>query len=292
MLFATMKTSSKWLLGAALVVLMSCDLQKTVDQSTAKTVAVATLLSTPAVTVSASAVLGDAGASFDGGLDADAGITVPPQNAAFVFFGQRQGTSLDTAPTGVAGAKVTLRDNDGGVFTLTDTGSGNYTASSGFTYLDGATYQFIMESGGESYIAQVEKVPARETITQFHPSEGVVRLAANSTFTFTRPDPAAGTDRNLGFVTVVPLGGDGQQGTPTYTNVPTKPLEFLKLVVSPADWKTTTVTLPASAFPTADTKYIVLFQSAKLGGPSSSNLWIGSAILAGTAEVGVFITNK
>ncbi len=281
-----------------------CDLQKIGNQATARTVAVSTLLSTPAVEVKAEAVASngldagladlDAGLLLDGGvLLSDAGVTVPAQNLAFVFFGQRQGESLDTAPVGTAGAQVTLAEVGGGRFPLEDLGGGNYSltaADAGFTYRDGATYNFEIVHAGATYVAEVTRVPTKEVITQFHPPAGYVELEAGAAFTFTRPDPPSGEDRHLGFVNVFPLSREGSQGQPTFTNVPTTPLAFLKLVVAPNDWKTTTVTVPGTAFPDRDTNYLVVLQSAKLGGPKSDNLFTGSAILAGTADVAVIKT--
>jgi hypothetical protein len=51
------------------------------------------------------------------------------------------------------------------------------------------------------------------------------------------------------------------------------------------------VTIPATAFPDKDHNYVIVFQSAKLGGPKSTNLFSGSAILAGTADIAVVKTN-
>ena len=67
-------------------------------------------------------------------------------------------------------------------------------------------------------------------------------------------------------------------------------MDFLRLVALPADWRAAQVTVPGSAFPLANQTYALVLQAAKLGGPQSDNLFSGSAILAGTAEVGVFRT--
>lgn len=292
--------------AACAVVLFGCDFQTIGSQATAKAVAVSTLLATPAVEVKAGAVAGnglDAGLpDLDGGLGVDAGVffsdaglVIPAQNVAFVFFGQRQGTNLDAAPTGTAGAQVSLVEVGGGRFPLEDQGGGNYSltdADAGFVYRDGATYQFEIAQGGGTYVAEVTRVPAKENITQFHPAAGYVELDANAEFTFTRPEVPAGEERNLGFINVFPINSNGSQGQPTYTNIPTTPLAFLKLVVAPNDWKTTVVTIPGSAFPNRDANYIVVLQSAKLGGPKSANLFTGSAILAGTADVAVVKTRR
>ena len=125
----------------------ACDLQKIGNQAAARTVAVSTLLSTPAVEIKGEAIAGngfdaglpafDAGNMFDAGVSfGDAGITVPAQNLAFVFFGQRQGDSPDSPPVGTAGATALLREVGGPTFTLDDQGSGTYSLSpdAGFVY--------------------------------------------------------------------------------------------------------------------------------------------------------------
>jgi|APLak6261675434_1056106.scaffolds.fasta_scaffold06334_2 hypothetical protein len=300
-----MKTSRIVLALSALLGVTGCDLQKIGNQATAKTVAVSTLLTTPAFEVKAEAIAGngfdaglpdlDAGALFDGGVSfGDAGFTVPAQNLAFVFFGQRQGDSLDIAPTGTAGAMAKLIEVGGRSYPLDDQGGGSYALNpdAGFSYRDDATYQFEFALNAQTYVAEVTRVPTRENIPQFHPAAGYVELNAGQDLTFTRPDPPQGQDRNLGFVNVFPINNQGAQGQPTYTNVPTTALGFLKLVVAPGDWKQTVVTIPGSAFPNKDSNYVVVLQSAKLGGPKSDNLFSGSAILAGTADVAIIKTRK
>ncbi len=299
-----MKTASK--IGLlALCCVTACDLGKTTSQLTAKTVAVATILATPAVTVTASAVaIPDASIpSFDGGLPfgfdgggalGDAGYTVPPQTVAYLFFGQRQGDSVDVAPVGILAAKVTLTEVGGKSWPLSETGNGNYQLAgedAGFVYKSTSTYDFTIEEGGGTYVAEVDNVPAQERITQFHPAGGgAISLKATQPFSFTRPEPASGADLNLGFVTVFPLNRDGSKLAPSYTNVPMTPLEFLKLVLAPQEWKSTAVTIPGTAFPSGNANYVIVLQSVKLGGPKSSNLFSGSAILAGTADLGIVKT--
>lgn len=281
-----------------------CDFQKLGSQATAKTVAVSTLLTTPAFELKAEAVASngfdasipdfDAGFVLDGGLlTTDAGVLVPAQNAAFVFFGQRQGDSLDSAPVGTAGATATLVQEGGGSWQLDDVGSGSYSLSpdAGFTYQDDATYTFRFVWQSQTYEGKIERVPTREVIPEFHPASGYVALQAGEAFSFTRPDPPQGEDRNFGFVNVFPINREGAQGEPTYSNIPTTPLAFLKLVAAPTDWKRTVVTIPGSAFPDADANYVILLQSAKLGGPTTDNLFLGSAILAGTSDIAIIKTH-
>ncbi len=296
------------LLGSAFAI--ACDLQKTANQISARTVVVATVLATPAATIKPDAIAGldaslpsfDAGITFDGGLPIDfrdAGIPIPSQNVVVLFLGQRQGDNLDVAPTGVAGAQVTLQQAGGGAsFRLTETGGGNYLLSgedAGFKYQSNATYSFSVLSAGETYVAEVAQVPPEERIPAFESSKGFVDQPAGQPLTFVRPEPAPGQRLNLGFVNVFPIDPSGKQAPmPTYTNVPTTPLQFLKLigdaVGAQTEYRAQSVTIPGTAFPDRDRNYLILFQSAKTGGPKSDNLFSGSAIIAGTAAVGIVKT--
>lgn len=290
-------------LGAA------CDLQKTANQLSARSVTVATVLATPPVTLKPEAIAGldaglpsfDAGIVFDAGLPfdlRDAGLPIPAQNVVVVFFGQRMGDSLDVAPTGVGGARVTLQQVGGASYPLNDTGGGNYLLSgddAGFRYTSNATYQFQIVSGTETYVAEVTQVPPEERIPAFESPRGFIDHTATQPLTFVRPEPAPGQRLNMGFVNVFPIDATGKQApTPTYTNVPTTPLQFLKLVGdavgAQTEYRAQSVTIPGSAFPERDRNYLILFQSAKTGGPKSDNLFTGSAIIAGTAAVGIVKT--
>lgn len=294
----------------------ACDLQKTANQLSARSLVVATLLATPAVTIKPEALAGldagflnfdagfpaDSGITFDGGLFPidfrDAGLPIPAQNVVFVFFGQRQGENLDTAPMGVGGATVTLQQAGGPSFRVNETGSGNYLLTgddAGFRYASNATYQFSIVSGGETYVAEVTQVPPEERIPAFESSSGFIDQTAGQPLTFVRPEPAPGQRLNLGFVNVFPIDASGKQSpTPTYTNVPTTPLQFLKLigdaVGAQTEYRAQSITIPGTAFPERDRNYVILFQSAKTGGPKSDNLFTGSAIIAGTAAVGIVKT--
>lgn len=268
---------------------LACDFEKTANQISAETVMVGTLLSTPDVAISPEAVAG-----FDGGVQADGGqtsFTIPGQTGAVVFLGTRNGQNA--TPEGLTGATVTLQTGTQKV-ALTSDGFGSYSRrnsdDASLTYQNGATYDFIAERGGQKFVGQVKDAPAKENIPALHPAAGVVRMAANTELAFDRADPPSGQERTLGFVTVVPVSDNGQQGQPTYTNVPKAPLDFLKLVALPTDWQQKRVTIPGSAFPMPRQTYMVIFQSVRTGGAESDNLFLGSALLAGTADVGVVRT--
>lgn len=262
-----------------------CDLEKTGNQLLAEKAMVGTVLATPPVTLSLPSGA-DAGS-------ADAGtLTVPGQTAAFVFLGERNGAS---APTPISDATVRLEPADAGSVALQARGEGVYTregsgADAGFAYVPRTTYDFVAEVQGERFVGRVENAPDAEPIAALHPAQGYVSLAAGQSLLLTRPPVPAGTERTLGFVTVFPVDANGQRGQPTYTNVPTSPLAFLAAVASPATYRTEQVTVPGSAFPAAASTYVVAFQSVRMGGAESDNLFVGSALLAGTADMGVVRT--
>lgn len=277
-------------LAASFLAPLACDLEKTGNQLAADHVMVGTLLATPQVDISASAMAGyDAGTFGPDGGDV---ISLPAQTAAVVFVGTRSGEN--SQPAGISGASVSVQPVSGQATQLTEDGSGSYSRTSvgeeGFQYQSGATYQFIAAQGGTRYVGQVDNAPVKETVAAFHPPEGFVRIDANTSLGFDRAAVAEGQDRTLGFVTVVPLSADGSQGEPTYTNVPKTPVQFLQLVGLPGPYREARVTIPGTAFPQANKTYLVIFQAVRLGGAESDNLFIGSALLAGTAEVGVIRT--
>ncbi|MCY1034489.1 hypothetical protein OV207_23760 [Corallococcus sp. BB11-1] len=281
--------------AAAAVSLLSplaCDLEKTGNQLSADHVMVGTLLATPQVDVSATAMAGyDAGTFGDGGMDV---VSFPAQTAAFVFFGTKSGAN--SQPEGVSGATVALQPVGSATpVALNGQGGGSYGVTSDstddLTYASGATYSFTANKDNVRYVGQVENSPTKEAITALHPAEGFVRLNANTAFGFDRPAPPANTDRTLGFVTVVPLSANGEKGTATYSNVPTTPVEFLQLAAVPATFREARVTIPGTAFPNPKQTYLVIFQAVRMGGAESDNLFLGSVMLAGTAEVGIVRTN-
>ncbi|MDY7225136.1 hypothetical protein [Hyalangium rubrum] len=277
-------------LATCFLVPLACDLGKTVDQISAETVMVGTLLSTPDVPLSP-----EAAAGLDGGFQLDGGqstVTIPGQTVAFLFLGTRE--DENSTPSGLTGATVSVQPKNGQAVSLSSDGAGAYSRSSNtdekLTYQSGATYTFTAERSGERYVGVVENSPAQERIAALHPASGVVRISANTPLSFDRADPPSNQDRTIGFVTVVPVSASGQQGQPTYSNVPTAPLDFIKLVAFPAEWKEKTVSIPGTAFPDPQQTYLVTFQAVRTGGPESSNLFLGSAILTGTADVGVVRT--
>jgi len=279
---------------ALLLTPLACDLGSG-NKFLAKKVMVGTLLSTPDVDVSMAAMTGaDAGTLPDGGIREGDRLTVPGQTVAFVFFGTRE--NEQGTPEALADATVRIEAQNGSTLNLENKGAGTYGYASGFAedggvnYQSGATYRFVAAHGGSSHVGTVEGAPALERIEALHPSGGYVRHTANQGLTLQRPAVPAGKERTLGFVTVFPLGQNGQKGEPTYTNVPKEPLDFLGLITLPGEWQKATLVIPGTAFPKAGSNYLVVFQTVKTGGPESDNLFISSPMLVGTADVGMVHT--
>jgi hypothetical protein len=264
--------------------LCACDAKKVAHQLTADELMVGTLLAVPPVSVSPAAMAG---------VGSGNAVNVPGETTVFVFFGRKKGTTgFDEPPEPIADAQVSLRA-DGGTVSVPSTGAGTYTQTSigdsKLVYQSGATYEFVAVTDDE-FVGEVPLAPAIERVEVLHPAQGYLQHPANTALTLTRPAVAAGAQRAIAWVTVVPLESDGSKGEATYSNAPKTPLDFLKLVAASDEWRQATVTVPASAFPSSATVYLVIFQSAKLGGPKSDNLFTGSALLAGTSDVGVVRT--
>lgn len=281
-----------------------CNVEKTAAQASARRVMVATLIATPEVVIPKEAIAGldgglalpDAGFPLDGGFELDGGLSIPAQTAALAFFGERQGDGVSQPPAPLSGAAMAVQAGEGARKSLTlDPGNGSYSLTSledpSFVYQEGERYRFIATYEFESYVTELAAAPPKERIEGFHPPEGFIRRAAGQNFVFLRPDPPEGQDRELGFITVVPISPAGERGEPTWTNVPKDAFGLLKLVTAPGAYKKTELTIPGEAFPERDRNYLILLQTARLGGPQSANLFISSAILAGTAEVGIVRTD-
>lgn len=292
----------------------ACDFfNRTSAQVQARKVIAATVAHLPAIEVRQEAIAGldasfpffDGGFTFDGGFPFDAGIfnfdgggsiTLPPQTVVFAFFGTRNGEGLEqSAPTPIEGATMTIQLKGGAELALKDQGGGTFSLTSAeeksLVYKDNGDFVFTAKADGQAFVGLVESVPAPERIAAFRPNgSSFIDQAANTDFTFARPDPPNGQERHLAFVAVVPINRDGSRGTLTYSNEPKTPLGLLKLAIAPSEWKRTTVTVPGMAFPEKDRNYLIIMQSAKLGRPDSDNLFLGSALIAGTADVGIVKT--
>lgn len=279
----------------ALASFTACELFQIAEQAGSKQVAIGTILHTPETYVPIEAIsLDDRLEGTDGGLPPDAGVLIPSLTVSYIFFGERQGESLDAAPVGTPGATANLVHENGPTYPLEDQGEGAYALplDAGFVYENGATYRFEFQHAGQTYVTAVKNAPPRENIRALHPDRGFVELDVGDTLTLIRPDPALDEDRNIAFVNVFRVSGAGAASTPTWTNIPMDAQGLIKLVVSPNDWKRTTVVIPETAFPGRDETYLVMLMTAKIGLPQSKNLFSASAVIAGAADIGIVRTNR
>lgn len=268
---------------------LACNLA---DQLSAEKVMLGTLLSTPEVTISPAAFLGADGGVADSGTT----FTLPQQTAALAFFGTREDEGGLPAPianatlrveAGNAASAVALESQALGTYGLTSSGDDGR-----LRYQSGADYRFTATVSGERFTSSVSEAPPVERIEALHPASGYVQHPTGQALRLQRPAVSPGRERALGFVTVVPLSSNGQQGQPTYSTVPSPadPLAFLQLLLDTSEQRAATIEIPASAFPQREATYLVIFQSASLGGPETNNLFIGSALLVGAADIGVVRT--
>jgi hypothetical protein len=276
-------------IATAILSPLACNLA---DQLSAEEVMLGTLFSTPEVTISPAAFLG-----ADGGLpDAGPAFTLPQQTAALAFFGTRQDEKGQPAPianatlrleTGNAAAAVALESQALGTYSLTSSGNDGK-----LRYQPGTDYRFTAVVGSERFTSSVKDAPPVERIEALHPASGYVQHPQGQVLRLQRPAVSPGRERALGFVTVVPVSSDGQQGRPTYSTVPSPldPLAFLQLLLDTSEQRSATIDIPTSAFPEREATYLVIFQSASLGGPETGNLFFGSALLVGAADIGVVRT--
>jgi hypothetical protein len=279
----------KILIPSALAALLAaaCGLDNTINQLQSHTEMVGTLLAVPPVSFNPTSFI-DGGVPIDGGT-----VTIPGGTGAVVYLGTITSLTLSTPPTPITDAQVNLTANGGSPISLPGDAGGTYSQTSvqnsQLQYQSGATYDFNATEGGNTYVGEVSQAPQVESIPAFHPPQGYISAPANQAFTFNRPAPASG-GYNVGFVSVFPVDNSGNQGSLTYTNAPQTPLDFLKLVAAPGQWEQPSVTVPGTAFPNSQTTYAIVFESVKNGGPKSNNLFTGSALLAGSADVGILRT--
>ncbi len=259
------------------------------DSVQATKVMAASILATPEYDMAKLASGFDAGIAYDGGMtlpDGGSG-TVPSQTVAEVFFGERNASDPSKAPSGIAGATVKLSIGSK-TLQLADKGNGNYSLTSiensQLAYVSGVDYDITVTYGGANYTATV-KGPAEEKIEQFHTGSATLEVTANSPLQLTRTS----TD-NVAFTSVFPT--DQQQGQttqPTWTNVPTKPIDLFDLVANDAKWRMKVITVDGSAFPKPQGYYVVSVAAVSRG-HTSDNLFTTSIFLAGTADLGLVKT--
>ncbi|HUB09385.1 MAG TPA: hypothetical protein VMB50_20445 [Myxococcales bacterium] len=216
----------------------------------------------------------------------------PSVTGLSVFFGSvSAATVTSAAPSGIPGATVTATDSAGMHASCLDLGNGTYVATSidgGASYDPGASYTFTVALAGQSYVATgtappPETVPAFETPYTDGGLPVFAQIAAGAGYTLTR---ASASKLAVAFVAVNALTAGTPSANPTWTNLPQTPLALLQLVVDDSQWRSATVAIPASAFPSPGL-YLVSLTAVNEGSPQSSNLFLGSPVLIGAASAGI-----
>ena len=244
-----------------------------------------------------------------------AGKSVPGKVICNVFLGTRDATNLQAPPTPTTGAQVHI-EFSGQSVPLNETGSGNYTATSGVTYTEGASYKFVAVVGSTTFAEDVT-APEKEEIAEFHqgalsPDAGisfdggipfledggspvfpdggldyanlpVLNVQAGKVLALNRP-PADG-ERNIALTVVTPVTDQGPQ-TPTFTDPPLDAQGLITVLVDPSKYQQNTVTVDGSkAWPTCPpSDYLVTVTAMKKGSTEGTNLFLGSTALAGSAD--------
>jgi hypothetical protein len=250
----------------ALALLAGCDL---VHQLENRKILVAAVLSSPAVSV---------GGATQSGL-----VT------AQVFFGERQ-SDLQAPPTGIDGATVTLAATDGNttsMYTLQPVGAkgaGWYQATDTVRFTAGTTiFQFKATYQGAEFSGSVQ-APAAAAITGLQNHVFPPRSSATtSPLTLTRvgSDPA--------FYAVVKATVSADLANATCTNAPVNDAgKLVQFVLDDSAWTVPSFDLPANpCFPGAGGYVVSLTTVAKNKSTDlSTNLFLGSAVIAGAADAG------
>ncbi|WP_242361008.1 hypothetical protein [Anaeromyxobacter sp. SG17] len=237
------------------------------------------------------------------------GVSQPDQNvnlagtvAATVFFGEvdKGANPADAASwrtTGLDGATVRLTW-DGGTATLAPAGAaGQYALTGGaLAYVPGTAYTFRVEYGGETYSGTVT-APPRPVLQD---ESGAPLPVVQAPIAYSQlPDPYVlrrdGT--SVAFYAVTALSspsGAVNASAATCTNAPdvTDPMAVVRLFLDDGAWRTPTFSLAkADCFPAPAPQYgygLLLTSVNKVGGTSlSSNLFLGSGVVAGSAAASV-----
>jgi hypothetical protein len=206
--------------------------------------------------------------------------------SAQLFFGERQ-SDLNQAPTPLAASSVTLGwdGNPAGVALAPVTGKeGWHQAIGSIPYTPGVNYTFTVVYQGETFSGTVAAPSAPtiknapdhlfppETYSEFT-SLTLQRDGTADAF-YAAFDAASSTDLDAATCTNAPVNDAGT---------------LLQFVLDDAAWKAASFDLPKSpCFPSAGT-YVVSLTTVEKSSSVSSNLFLGSAVMAGASDGAVFV---
>ena len=156
-------------------------------------------------------------------------------------------------------------------------------------------YTLILMTPGassEAFGARLTPGP-QATVKEFPSGAAPLEQPVAHSLVVTRTDkPADGSDRLPAFIVVGKIDPRSPKGEPqiTFKTVPAQPAELLKFVLSDADYRWATYTIPATAFPDVDAYYVVSVLTARTG-KVSENAFLGSTALAATGVAGLVHTH-
>ena len=236
---------------------------------------------------------------------------------AEVFFGERHddlmsGGSSSQAPTGIAGAAVSVswRDGTGVLQTVSlapasEPGHYRAAAADGLAYVAGATYRFTLEQGADTYTAAVT-APAAARVATF-PADGLLVQDSYADFDALTLEFARESAEGLAFYGVYrvdPASTSSTLDDVTCTNLAvtstTDPANLVDFVLDATPWQKDSYTLrktssvaEESCFPTGPSGtspagYVVGLGAGRKG-TVSDNLFVGSVVFAGTVEGGAVV---
>jgi hypothetical protein len=212
------------------------------------------------------------------------GTNVTPVTSVRLFFGTRP--IGDVGFHALNGANVTISDSVSAVVASANgVGAGLYTSTSaagGVGYDVGATYTFTMGYSGDTFVA-TGGAPEPEQVDVF---QAPVTVSVGQGYSLVRSTPpdASGT-RSIAFVTVASYANPQQA---TWTNAPTTATGLLRLAIDDSVWRTGTVEIPGTAFPTAG-PYVVVLTALERGPVPERKLFSGSTVLIGSGVSGLFV---
>jgi hypothetical protein len=219
---------------------------------------------------------------------------------AQLFFGERP---TDTQPpAGLGGATVTLSWTGAaaGSVTLPPGPSAGWYQITGTTvaHQAGLTYTFTVRYGAETFTGTVV-APAAEGIAELASARLPLVFPPTPNFaaTFTKQSVSrAGSD--IAFYAVNPIQGATSLGPTTCTNAPLSDAGALvQLLLDPSPWRAPSFQLwrtdlapsgAARCFAPGVGAWVVSLTTVKQG-TVSANLFLGSGVLAGTADAGALL---
>jgi hypothetical protein len=233
-------------------------------------------------------------------VGAPANLTVSGVVTVQVFFGDLQGDTQ--APTGLADAAVTLSWAGGatGSVTLPAGPSAGWYQLTGTSvaHQAGLTYTFTVRYGGEVFTGTVV-APAAEGITELAAATPplIFPPTPNPAATFTK-QTVSRTGSDTAVYAANPIEGPTSLGPTSCTNAPLSDAwAMVQLLIAAGPWTVPSFELwRTNLAPTASQRcfapgpgaWVVTLTTVR-SGSVSGNLFLGSGVLAGSADAGVLV---